>query len=108
MNDRPEPTMAQKALGTYAPALAKLTDDVLFGDVWSRPELSRRDRSLITVVALVAGGNTEQLRGHLALAKTNGVTEAEVEEAFTHLAFYAGWPRAMSACAVARSVYGVD
>lgn len=82
-----------------------LTDDVLFGDVWERPELSKRDRSLITVAALIVGGNTEQLTGHLARARDNGLTEAELKEVITHLAFYAGWPRAMSAIGVARQVF---
>jgi 4-carboxymuconolactone decarboxylase len=85
-----------------------LTDDVLFGDVWARPELAPRDRSLITVAALVAGGNTEQLVGHLRHAKANGVTESELVEAIVHLAFYAGWPRAMSAVAVAGQVFAED
>jgi 4-carboxymuconolactone decarboxylase len=81
-------------------------DDVLFGQVWTRPELSRRDRSLITVAALVATGATPQLVNHLALAKQNGVTEEELKEAITHLAFYAGWPKAMSAMTVAKQVFG--
>lgn len=101
-----EPTGAQKALGDFAPALVHFTDDVLFGEAWERPELSKRDRSLATVAALVAGGNAEQLTFHLAYAKENGLTEAELIEAITHLAFYAGWPRAMSAMAVAKRVFG--
>lgn len=83
-----------------------LTDDVLFGEVWTRPELSPRDRSLVTVTALAAAGNTEQLPFHLGLARQNGVTKAELTEAITHLAFYAGWPRAMSAMTVAKQVLG--
>jgi 4-carboxymuconolactone decarboxylase len=75
----------------------RLTDDVLFGQVWPRSQLSAKERSLITVAALTDGGNTEQLTYHLGLAKQNGATEAELTEAITHLAFYAGWPRAMSA-----------
>ncbi len=81
------------------------TDDVLFGQVWTRPELSPKERSLITVAALTAGGNTEQLAYHLGLAQQNGATEAELIEAITHLAFYAGWPKAMSAMAVAKQVF---
>ena len=73
--------------------------------MWARPELSPRDRSLVTVAALVAGGNTEQLAGHLNRALENGVTETELAEVITHLAFYAGWPRAMSAVRVARDVF---
>src|SRR5438067_5975551 len=89
-------------IGDFLPKLVALTDDVLFGDVWERDELSKRDRSLITVAALITGGNTEQLRGHLTRAKDNGVTEAELKEVMIHLAFYAGWPRAMSAISVAK------
>jgi 4-carboxymuconolactone decarboxylase len=92
-------------IGDFAPKLVSLTDDVLFGDVWERAELSTRDRSLITVAALIAGGNTEQLTGHLALARDNGLTETELKEVIIHLAFYAGWPRAMSAIAVAKQVF---
>jgi 4-carboxymuconolactone decarboxylase len=101
----PEKTAAQRLVGDIAPKLAQLTDDVLFGDVWTRAELSPRDRSLVTCAALVANGNTEQLRDHLARARDNGLSEAELVEAITHLAFYAGWPRAMSAAAVARDVF---
>ena len=92
-------------MGDFAPKLAELTDDVLFGDVWARAELSQRDRSLITVAALIANGNTEQLTGHLKRAKENGLTEAELAEVIIHLAFYAGWPRAISAVKVAREVF---
>ncbi|WP_138445433.1 carboxymuconolactone decarboxylase family protein [Sinomonas susongensis] len=91
--------------GDFAPALVSYTDDVLFGQVWERPELSPRDRSLVTVSALLAGGNTEQLTFHLAKAKENGLSEEELIEAITHLAFYAGWPKAMSAMSVAKSVF---
>jgi 4-carboxymuconolactone decarboxylase len=99
-------TPAQRLIGDFAPKLVELTDEVLFGDVWRRPELTPRDRSLVTVAALVANGNTEQLVGHLGRARENGVTEAELKEVITHLAFYAGWPRAMSAVGVARQVFG--
>ena len=85
-------TPAQKAIGDFAPKLVSLTDDVLFGDVWERTELSKRDRSLITVAALITNGSTEQLRGHLARAKDNGLSEAELKEVIIHLAFYAGPP----------------
>ena len=78
--------------------------DRAFGDIWVRPELSPRDRSLITVAALIAGGNTEQLGGHLQRALQNGVTETELQEVIVHLAFYAGWPRAMSAVQIAKKV----
>jgi 4-carboxymuconolactone decarboxylase len=99
-----EPSGAARQFGGFAPALVGFTDDVLFGQVWTRTELSPRDRSLVTVAALTAAGNTEQLTYHLGLARQNGVTVTELTEAITHLAFYAGWPRAMSAMAVARQV----
>jgi 4-carboxymuconolactone decarboxylase len=101
----PQQTTAQRLIGDFAPKMVSLTDDVLFGDVWTRAELTPRDRSLITVAALIANGNTEQLPGHLSRAVANGVTETELSEAITHLAFYAGWPRAMSAIAVARRTF---
>ena len=100
-NDK-EPSTARKNYGDFAPALVDFTDEVLFGQVWERPELSARDRSLVTVACLVANGSTEQLVFHLARARENGLTEQELVEAITHLAFYAGWPRAMSAMAVAK------
>jgi 4-carboxymuconolactone decarboxylase len=100
----PQPSRAQQLLGDFAPKMVSLTDDVLFGDIWERAELSPRDRSLITVAALIATGSTEQLPGHLARAKANGLTDAELKEVITHLAFYAGWPKAMSALTIARQV----
>jgi 4-carboxymuconolactone decarboxylase len=87
------------------PKLIDLTEKVLFGDVWERPGLSKRDRSLITVATLMATYRPEQLRGHIARALTNGVTKEEIGELITHLAFYAGWPAAMTAANVARSVF---
>jgi 4-carboxymuconolactone decarboxylase len=99
------PSGAGKFYGDFAPALVGYTDSVLFGDVWERDQISRKERSLITVAALVAGGNTEQLVFHLAFAKENGATEEELIETITHLAFYAGWPKAMSAMAVAKRVF---
>jgi 4-carboxymuconolactone decarboxylase len=103
-DDSTEPSGAAKMFGDFAPALVHLTDDVLFGEVWTRSELSPRDRSLVTVTALAAAGNTEQLTFHLGLARQNGLTRTELTEAITHLAFYAGWPRAMSAMTVAKQV----
>jgi 4-carboxymuconolactone decarboxylase len=101
----PRPRPSQNAIGSTAPKLAELTDDVLYGDVWERPELSKRDRSLITVAALIAMNRPDQLRSHLAIARQNGVTQEELIETITHLAFYAGWPSAVSAIAVARDVF---
>jgi 4-carboxymuconolactone decarboxylase len=100
-----EPSSAERMLGDFAPGLVHFTDDVLFGEVWERPQLSRKERSLITVAALTAGGNAEQLTFHLQYAKDNGATEDELIEAITHLAFYAGWPKAMSAMSVAKRVF---
>jgi len=85
--------------------MVQLTDDVLFGDVWARPGLSPRDRSLVTVSALIAMNRPEQLRGHLTRARDNGVTHDELIETITHLAFYAGWPSAMTAITVAKEVF---
>lgn len=95
----------RRMIGDFAPKLAELTDDVLFEDVWNRTELAARDRSLITVAVLIAGGDADQLRFHLGRAKENGVTETELIEAITHLAFYAGWPKAMTAITVAKQVF---
>jgi 4-carboxymuconolactone decarboxylase len=92
-------------MGDMAPKLAELTDDVLFGDVWERPELAKRDRSLVTVAALIALNRPDQLRSHMRLARQNGVTEAELVETITHLAFYSGWPNAVTAVGVAREVF---
>ncbi|MFK4870477.1 carboxymuconolactone decarboxylase family protein [Novosphingobium sp. ZW T3_23] len=96
---------AQQLMGDITPKLAELTDDVLLGDVWERPGLAKRDRSLITVAALIALNRPEQLRSHMQLARRNGVTETEIVEAITQLAFYAGWPNAISAVGVAREVF---
>lgn len=96
---------AQKSIGDFAPKLAELTDDVLFGDIWGRPGLSKRDRSLVVVSSLITSSSFEQLTNHLRLAKQNGLTEEEFKEAIIHLAFYAGWPKAMSAMQVAKTVF---
>lgn len=105
MSESKELSPAQKLVGDFAPKMAELTDEVLFGDVWECAELSKRDRSLVTIAALIANGNTEQLTGHLNRAKDNGLSETELAEVIIHLAFYAGWPRAMSAVKVAREVF---
>lgn len=100
-----QPSRAQQLMGSTAPKLAELTDDVLYGDIWERPQLSKRDRSLITIAALVAMNRPDQLRSHLVLARQNGVTEEELIETITHLAFYAGWPSAVTAVSVAKDVF---
>jgi len=102
---RKEPSGAERMLGNFAPKLVELTDHVLFADVWERKELSKRDRSLITVAALVALNRPDQLRFHLGRAVENGAQEQELVEAITHLAFYAGWPSAMSAMTIAKEVF---
>jgi 4-carboxymuconolactone decarboxylase len=98
-------TAGREAYGDIAPALGEYTDDVLFGDVWKRPGLSPRDRSLITVATLAALYRTNELPFHLRLALENGVTRDELIELITHLAFYAGWPTANAAVAIARDVF---
>jgi 4-carboxymuconolactone decarboxylase len=100
-----QPTAGQRLMGDFAPKLRDLTDNVLFGDVWARPDLSPRDRSLVTISALIAMNRPDQLRSHLVRARENGVTQAEVVEVITHLAFYAGWPSAVTAIAVAKDVF---
>ncbi|WP_371230652.1 carboxymuconolactone decarboxylase family protein [Pseudomonas sp. QE6] len=91
------PPRVSPALRRQAPKLAQITEDVLFGDIWQRPQLSPRERSLATVAALVAQGRLEQLSFHLQLARDNGLTREELVELITHLAFYSGWPTAASA-----------
>jgi 4-carboxymuconolactone decarboxylase len=100
-----EPSGAQKMFGDFAPKLSQLTDDVLFSDVWERKELSKRDRSIVTVAALVAMNRPDQLRHHLQRAVENGVKKEELIEAITHLAFYAGWPSAVTAIMTAKEVF---
>jgi 4-carboxymuconolactone decarboxylase len=98
-------TPAQRMYGDIAPKLADLTDKVLYGDVWERPGLSKRDRSLVTVSALIAMNRPDQLRSHMRIARENGVTEAELVETITHLAFYSGWPNAVTAIGIAKEVF---
>ena len=98
-------TTARTVMQEIAPHLAELSADVLFGDVWERPGLSKRDRSLITVATLVALYRTDQLRGHIGRALDNGVTKEEIGEVITHMAFYGGWPVAANASRVAKEVF---
>jgi 4-carboxymuconolactone decarboxylase len=100
-----KPSAPQSIIGDTAPKLLELTDNVLLGDVWERPELSKRERSLITVSALISLNRTEQLPFHLNKALENGVTRDELVEVITHLAFYAGWPNAMTAVRIAKEVF---
>jgi 4-carboxymuconolactone decarboxylase len=102
----PQPTSpARELIRGTVPKLAEISDKLIYGDVWERPQLSKRDRSLITVAALVAMGREKQLEGHLGRALANGVTKDEIGELITHLAFYAGWPAAMTAALVAKGVF---
>jgi 4-carboxymuconolactone decarboxylase len=103
MSDKP--AAFRSPFGDVAPALAGYTDDVLFGDVWKRPGLSPRDRSLVTVATLIALYRTNELPFHLKFALQNGVTRDELVEMITHLAFYAGWPAASTAVGIARKVF---
>ena len=88
-----------------APKLADLTNNVVFGDLWEREELSKRDRSLITVAALVALYRSDQIRAHIARGLENGLTKEEIVEVITHMAFYAGWPTATNAIVIAKEVF---
>src|ERR1700752_3370038 len=99
-----QPSSARDQVRNVVPALIDLSERVLFGDVWERPQLSKRDRSLITCATLIALGREKQLVGHLQRALDNGITKEEIGEIITHLAFYAGWPAAMTAALVAKDV----
>jgi 4-carboxymuconolactone decarboxylase len=103
-----EPTNARKAFGDIAPHLAEITDKVLFVDVWENPALSPRDRSLVTITSLISLYRVNELTFHLKKALENGVTRDEIIAAITQLAFYAGWPPAMTALGVARKVFEGD
>ncbi|MCF7593789.1 carboxymuconolactone decarboxylase family protein [Staphylococcus warneri] len=99
-------TSGRDNLGELAPKFAELNDDVLFGEVWSREEqLSPYHRSMITISALITGGNFEQLLPHLKIGKDNGITQEDISEMITHLAFYVGWPKAWSAFNLVKKVY---
>ncbi len=100
-----QPAASGPLFGGLAPALAGYTEDILFGEVWERPGLSKRDRSLITVATLVALYRTNELPHHLKRALDHGVTRDELIELITHLAFYAGWPTANTAVTIARGVF---
>ena len=99
------PSSAREQVRPIAPKLVELAEDVVYGEIWERPDLSKRDRSLITIATLVALGRERQLRGHFERALRNGVTKHEIGELITHLAFYAGWPAAMTAALVAKEVF---
>lgn len=99
-------TAGHDLLGEFAPKFAELNDDVLFGEVWSREDkLSARDRSMITIAALMTNGDYEQLKFHLQHGKDNGITKDEIVEVITHLAFYVGWPKAWSTFNMAKEIW---
>lgn len=104
MND--DKKRAQQMFGDVAPKFAELSDELLFGDIWERPTLSKRDRSLITCAVLVATGKTEQMNSHFPRAIENGVTKDELVELITHLAFYSGWPSSASAVTKIKEIFG--
>ena len=99
------PSAAQTLIGDFAPKLVELTDGVLFGDIWERPDLNKRDRSLITVAVLTALYRNAELPFHITRAIDNGVTREEIIELITHIAFYAGWPNAISAIMTAKATF---
>ena len=99
------PSAQRNRIQPYFPALVDDTNDIIYGDLWERPGLSKRDRSLITVAALVASYRPMQLKTHVKRALDNGVTKEEIAEIVTHMAYYAGWPAAMTAAQVAVDVY---
>jgi 4-carboxymuconolactone decarboxylase len=101
-----EPTNARTSFGDIAPHLAELTDKVLFGDVWANTALSPRDRSLVTITSLISLYRINEMPFHLKRALENGMTKDEIIAVITHLAFYAGWPPAMTALQIARKVFG--
>ncbi|MDN5925603.1 MAG: carboxymuconolactone decarboxylase family protein [Hyphomicrobiales bacterium] len=100
-----QPSRAQQLYGDIAPKMAELTDNVLYGDIWERPGLSKRDRSLVTITALIALNRPDQLRSHIAIGLQNGLTKDEIIETITHMAFYSGWPSAVSSLAIAKEVF---
>ncbi len=99
------PSASRDKVRAIVPKLIDMTEKVVYGDVWERKGLSKRDRSMITVAALIAMNRTEQLKGHMQRALDNGVTKDEIGEVITHMALYAGWPCAMSGALVAKDVF---
>jgi 4-carboxymuconolactone decarboxylase len=104
MSEQPPPLTAREKVGEIAPKFLELGDQVLYADIWERPQLSKRDRSLVTCAAVVAGGWTEQMKTHFPKAIQNGVTKEELIELITHMAFYSGWPSASTAILAAREI----
>ncbi len=98
------PVSPRDAVRPMVPNMIALSEEVIYGDIWERPGLSKRDRSLIVVASLIATYRPEQLRGHLNRALDNGVTKDEIAEVITHLAFYSGWPASMTAARIAKEI----
>lgn len=105
MDDLTAQSTAQSTIGDFAPMLVSLTDGLLYGDIWERPGLSKRDRSLVTLASLIATYRTDQFAAHMQRAVDNGVTVDELVEVITHLAFYAGWPNARMAIMTAKELF---
>ena len=108
LNEAAETDRAKRVgdqFGTIFPGVVQYTTDVLFRDLWLRPDLAPRDRSLVTISALIATGQVAQLTGHIPIGMNNGLTQPEIAEAMTHLAFYVGWPNVFSAMPVAKEVF---
>jgi 4-carboxymuconolactone decarboxylase len=99
------PANARDAVRGVVPKMIEVTEQVIYGDIWERPGLSKRDRSLIVIASLISTYRPDQLRGHLARALDNGVTTDEIAEVITHLAFYSGWPSSMTAARIAKEVF---
>lgn len=99
------PTSARDAVRGVVPKMIEVTEQVIYGDIWERPGLSKRDRSLIVIASLISAYRPEQLKGHLGRALDNGVTTSEIAEVITHLAFYSGWPSSMTAARIAKEVF---
>jgi 4-carboxymuconolactone decarboxylase len=100
-----QPISPRDLVRSTVPRMIEISEQVIYGDIWERPGLSKRDRSLIVVASLIATYRPEQLRGHLARALDNGVTKEEIAEVITHLAFYSGWPGSMTAARIAKEVF---
>ena len=100
-----KPNPSREAVRATVPRMIELSETVIYGDIWERKGLSKRDRSLIVIASLIAAYRPEQLKGHLARALDNGVTKDEIAEVITHLAFYSGWPGSMTAARIAKEVY---
>lgn len=100
-----QPVSPREAVRSTVPKMIEVSEQVIYGDIWERPGLSKRDRSLVVLATLIGTYRPEQLRGHLARALDNGVTKTEIAEIITHLAFYSGWPGSMTAARIAKEVF---